>query len=739
MPPKRLNSSLNSCPYSFRGISLSAYLINLRTLLKTNDLVYLIMTTLKAKVIGMSCVSCANTIERILKSQGIDAHIEFTSAIAYINTDDESKLKKAKEKLNSLGYDILVQESNNEFIKKEKKNLILSWIFSIPIFIEMALMPFGIHIENHTINLALFIISSIIVIFFGRHVHKSGIGSLVVLAPNMDSLISIGTIVALSTYILSIFLPIGNFSSESAVIMNVFLLGNYIKNKSTVLASSKTEKLYSLIVSYANTIIDGNEVKVNIENITKGNIIIVKPGEVIPLDGVIIKGSSYIDESSITGEPLPKPKTIGDRVLGGTMNIDGYIEVRVEKEYKDTVIKKIVDFVEKSESTKLKIQSLIDKVVLYFVPLIFAILILVFGIWLIQGDTSKALVASISILVIACPCALGLAVPLAIKVEFGILATKGILIKNSETIEKIVKVNTVVFDKTGTITEGKPKVKSTNLPEDILKLVSAIESKVNHPLSTAIIEFSKSIGLEFSNINVENIKNVPGKGIEGTANGITIRIFKPDKEMENSNGTISIVYILENNNFIEKGYIEFEDNIKENVKEVIEYLKNKEIGVFLVTGDNKVSAKRVSREIGIPENNVFCNMLPDEKVNVIRKLREEGKNVMFVGDGINDAPSIKESLVGVAMSTGSDITSELGDVLIVGSRIKAIIDLLEVSKIIHRKIIQNLFYAFIYNIIAIPIAGLGLLTPGIAQLIMSISSISVVINSLLVKSRNNSH
>jgi P-type E1-E2 ATPase len=300
-------------------------------------------------------------------------------------------------------------------------------------------------------------------------------------------------------------------------------------------------------------------------------------------------------------------------------------------------------------------------------------------------------------------------------------------------------VNTVVFDKTGTITEGKPKVKSTNLPEDILKLVSAIESKVNHPLSTAIIEFSKSIGLEFSNINVENIKNVPGKGIEGTANGITIRIFKPDKEMKNSNGTISIVYILENNNFIEKGYIEFEDNIKENVKEVIEYLKNKEIGVFLVTGDNEVSAKKVSREIGIPENNVFCNMLPDEKVNVIRKLRKEGKNVMFVGDGINDAPSIKESFVGVAMSTGSDITSELGDVIIVGSRIKALIDLFEVSKMIHRKIIQNLFYAFIYNIIAIPIAGLGLLTPGIAQLIMSISSISVVINSLLVKSRNNSH
>jgi Cu+-exporting ATPase len=697
------------------------------------------MSTLKAKVIGMSCVSCANTIERVLKSQGIDAHIEFTSAIAYINTDDESKLKKAKEKLNSLGYDILVQESNDEFIKKEKKNLILSWIFSIPIFIKMALMPFGIHIENHTIDLALFIISSIIVIFFGRQVHKSGIGSLVVLAPNMDSLISIGTIVSLSTYILSIFLPIGNFSSESAVIMNIFLLGNYIKNKSTVLASSKIEKLYSLIVSYANTIIDGNEVKVNIENVNKGDIIIVKPGEIIPLDGVIIKGSSYIDESSITGEPLPKPKTIGDRVLGGTMNIDGYIEVRVEKEYKDTVIKKIVDFVEKSESTKLKIQSLIDKVVLYFVPSIFVISILVFGIWLIQGDTSKALVASISILVIACPCALGLAVPLAIKVGFGILATKGILIKNPETIEKIVKVNTVVFDKTGTLTEGKPKVKSTNLPEDILKLVSAIESKVNHPLSTAIIEFSKSIGLEFSNVNVENIKNVPGKGIEGTANGITIRIFKPDKEMENSNGTISIVYILENNNFIEKGYIEFEDNIKENVKEVIEYLKNKEIGVFLVTGDNEVSAKRVSREIGIPENNVFCNMLPDEKVNAIRKLREEGKNVMFVGDGINDAPSIKESFVGVAMSTGSDITSELGDVIIVGSRIKALIDLFEVSKMIHRKIIQNLFYAFIYNIIAIPIAGLGLLTPGIAQLIMSISSISVVINSLLVKSRNNSH
>jgi Cu+-exporting ATPase len=300
------------------------------------------------------------------------------------------------------------------------------------------------------------------------------------------------------------------------------------------------------------------------------------------------------------------------------MNIDGYIEVRVEKEYKDTVIKKIVDFVEKSESTKLKIQSLIDKVVLYFVPSIFVISILVFGIWLIQGDTSKALVASISILVIACPCALGLAVPLAIKVGFGILATKGILIKNSETIEKIVKVDTVVFDKTGTITEGKPKVKSTNLPEDILKLVAAIESKINHPLSTAIIEFSKSIGLKFSNVNVENIKNVPGKGIEGTANGITIRIFKPDKEMKNSNGTISVVYILENNNFIEKGYIEFEDKIKEDVKEVIEYLKNKEIGVFLLTGDNELSAKRVSREIGIPENNVFYNM--QEFFNTIAKI-----------------------------------------------------------------------------------------------------------------------
>ncbi len=691
------------------------------------------MPSIKGKVIGMSCISCANTIEKVLKSQGIIAKIDFTSATIYIDTDDQTKLQKAREKLNNLGYDILIQRSSEEFIKKERKNLILSWIISIPIFAEMILSILGIHLWSNITEKFLFLISSTIVIFFGRHIHKSGLGSLAILSPNIDSLISIGTIASLSTFPLSTILPIGNFSSEAAIIMNIFLLGNYIKNKSTISASIETEKLYSLIVNYANLIIDGKETKVNIENVKRGDIIIVKPGERIPLDGTIVKGNSYVDESSITGEPLPKSKSSGDTVLAGTMNIDGYLEIKVERENKDTVIRKILEYIEESENSKLQIQTVTEKVVLYFVPSIFIISLIAFVLWLIQGNINKALIASISVLVIACPCALGLAVPLAIKVGFGILTTKGILVKDPETIEKVLKVDTVVFDKTGTLTLGKPKVKNTNLPNDIFILVAAVESKVNHPISSAITEFSKKLGIELSEVKVENVKNIPGKGIEGTANNTVIKILKSNKDSSNHNNTCSIVYVLENGKFVEKGFIEFEDEIKEKSKEVVEYLKKKGIEVFLLTGDNKSAAKKIANEVGIPEENVFYDMLPQEKAEIIKKLQNQGKKVMFVGDGINDAPSIKESFVGVAMSTGSDITSELGDVIIVGSRLESIVDLLEKSKMIHSKILQNLFYAFIYNIIAIPIAGMGLLTPGIAQLIMSISSISVVLNSLLLR------
>jgi len=723
------------------------------------------------KISGMTCAGCSSGLEKYLNKQEgiIKAEVNLVMSNAIIEYDEKLvNMDKIDEYVRqagfrSLGIDKFEEEKKS--LKREKIKLIITIGLGLILMAICMLNMFEVNIPFFNINknpkvyaITLAILcTSIIAMYFNTLV--SGVRKIIHKMPNMDSLISIGVITSYlySIYSLIMILFVNvhyvhKIYFESAAMVIVFTkIGRYIDGKSKLKVKEAITKLMTITPSKATIIKDEYEVKVNIDEINKGDIVICKPGEKIAVDGTIVNGFTHIDESFITGESISKDKKSGDKVVAGSINLDGYIEYRAEKIGKDSAVSEIVRMVVNSVNSKTYVARIADKICSYFVPVIILIAIISLIVWLVLGKTIFfALNIFISVLVVACPCALGLATPIATTVATGTSVKNGILIKNNRVLENINKIDTVVFDKTGTLTDGKLKIAEIcrygNLSENgILQLVGTIERKSEHPIAKAIVQRCSKQGIKLGQVREVDI--LTGLGVKARYKGDDVLIGSKNLMLENNiaineedeqrlydNGNI-VIFVAINNELV--SIIGLKDKVKETAKELVERLKKNNIEVIMLTGDNEKTANLIADEIGI--THVISNVLPNEKAERIEELRKNGKKVMMVGDGINDAPSLVKADVSVSLEEATDIAIDSSDVVIMNSDLTKIALLLNIGKKTLKVIKQNLFWAFIYNIIMIPIAA-GLLTkldimlnPMYSALAMTISSIAVVLNSLRLK------
>ena len=631
-------------------------------------------------------------------------------------------------------------------IKDWKKKTYLSWFFAIPIAILMlSERIFGMSFipENYLV-IVLLVLAFPVVFIFGFQTIKGGMRGLFTFYFNMDSLIALGTVVAYLTGIFSYLGFVSDYSGVSAMIMSFYTTGKYVESIARGRASQEIKKLLELGAKNARIIRNRKEIEIPISEIQIGDVMIVKPGEKIPTDGMVLKGFSSVDESMITGESLPVDKKTRDLVIGATINQDGILYVKATKIGKDTFLSHIIELVENAQGTKVPIQELADKITGIFVPAILVIAFMTFSGWFyFSGDMSRSIGIGISVLVIACPCALGLATPTALMVGSGMGARRGILIRKGEAIQTMKNVKIVVFDKTGTITKGKPEVKAIQSSRKVsekylMEIAASMERLSEHSIAKSIVEHARLRKYK----EVKYFKILRGKGIEGTIGRkkiiignanlmneqkISLREFGNSIEKFESRGFTTMI-VSENKEAI--GIIGVADAVKEDSKEAVATLSSQGYKTIMITGDNERTARAIAREVGISE--VIANVLPEDKAKKVEELQKQGM-VAFVGDGINDAPALKQSNVGIAMGTGTDIAIESGDLVLAKGSLVGVVQAINLSKKTFGKIKQNLFWAFAYNVTAIPLAVAGLLHPVIAEIAMALSSITVVTNANLLR------
>ncbi len=601
----------------------------------------------------------------------------------------------------------------------------------------------------------LFIITTPIMIFGGKGFFMGAWHAIKQRVANMDLLIALGTSTA---YIYSAFvvffpgvLPVEEknvYFEVSAIIIAFVLLGKYMEEIIKKRSSAAIRKLLDLKPQQARVIQDGKEIEVPAESLMVDDIIIVRPGEKIPTDGRVVEGHSSVDEKMLTGESIPVEKQSGDYVIGGTINGLGSFKFKAERVGADTTLSQIITMVEEAQTSTAQIQRYADKIAAYFVPAVVTTAFLSALLWLFFGSTTTALLSFVAVLIIACPCALGIATPAALMVGVGKGAEMGILIRGAEYLEKAEKLNTVVFDKTGTLTKGAPEVTSIIIDEDtgynntdILKLAATAEKGSEHPLAAAI--FKKAEALKINIPDIETFEAIPGHGVKGSFNGKEIFVGNRKLMQENNipiekwEQTISsieekgntVMLAAEDKMFV--GLIAVADTLKTNAVHVVDGLKKEGVEVIMLTGDNERTAQAIGKSLGI--SRIIANVLPADKAAVIKDLQSEGKVVAMVGDGINDSPALAQSDIGIAIGSGSDIAKETGGIILVKDDLRDVIRAIKLSKATMRKIKQNLFWAFIYNTVGVPVAALGLLNPIIAAAAMALSSLSVVTNSALLK------
>ena len=722
---------------------------------------------------GMTCSACSNRLEKyLLKQDGIiNASVNLVMSNALVEYDETKlNIKNVEEFVKKAGFKSLGLYTDIKTKNNTKNNKVLFIIFLILSIILMyvsmghmiGLPTFEfLNMHTHPISYAItLLIITIPFIFYGFDIIKSGFKNLIHKSPNMDTLVAIGVLSSLLYSLYNMYIIIkGNTSYvehlyfESAAIVIFFIkLGRYIDGASKDKTKEAIQKLVQITPKDATIKVNGDEKKVTIDEINKGNIVISKPGERISVDGEIVIGKTHLDESFITGESKPVAKNIGDKVIAGSINYDGYIEYKAEKIGKESTISEIVKLVIEATNTKAPIAKIADTVSGYFVPTVIIIAFITFLVYLFLGlGFTSAINTFVTILVVACPCSLGLATPLAIVISEGVCATHGILVKKSETLENASKINTIVFDKTGTLTYGTLKIAEilnySNLTNnEIVELAGSLESKSTHPISKAFKEYIEANNLKI--LDVEKFEDISGYGIVGTIDNNTILVgnskllnkykvenkYIEQEELLATNGN-SIVYIAKNNEIL--GIIGVNDIIRDNVKNIIEELNKNNIEVIMLTGDNNKTAKSIADTLGI--KNVIANVTPNEKSNIIKKLKEEGKIVMMCGDGINDSPALALSDIGVSVNSGTDIARDSSDVILTKNDLTSIVNLINISKKTIRNIKQNLFWAFFYNSLMIPIAmgvlsGIGInINPMIASLAMVLSSFTVILNALRLK------
>ena len=625
-----------------------------------------------------------------------------------------------------------------------KHKLIWSWVLTIPIVIIMlSERLFGVSLIEMPYSIITILVLGFPVLFiFGFDTMKGGLRGLFTFYFNMDSLIALGTLVAYLTGIFSFTGVVLDYSGVAAMIMAFFTTGKYVEAKARGRASEEIRKLLELGAKNATVVRDGKEMEIPIDEVRLGDVIIVKPGEKIPTDGIVVKGESSVDESMVTGESLPVDKSKGKNVIGATINQDGILYIKATKVGKDTFLAHIIDLVEQTQSEKIPIQKLADKITSVFVPFILVLAVLTFANWWIfSGDLSKSIGIGVAVLVIACPCALGLATPTALMVGSGIGAKRGILIRKGEAIQTMKEIKIVVFDKTGTVTKGKPEVTdiySKIKEEKLLEIAASIEKLSEHPIAHAIV--TKANLKIYKKVTAFSI--IRGKGVVGKISGNDIvignRALMNDKKIKYSSfedqisefesGGKTAMIVAENKKVI--GIIAVADAIKEDSVIAIKKLNMHGYRTVMITGDNERTANAIAMQVGIKE--VIANVLPEDKSKKVSELQKEGF-VAFIGDGINDAPALKQSNVGIAMGTGTDIAIEAGDIVLARGSLLGVVQAINLSKATFRKIKQNLFWAFAYNVVAIPLAVLGFLHPVVAEIAMALSSITVVTNANLLR------
>ncbi len=753
----------------------------------------------KFDIKGMTCSSCSAHVEKAVKKlEGIQK-VNVNLLSNNMTVEYNEKVLNDEKIINAVtneGYGASLCETEKEEtrkvqeieegkdeIKSMKKRLIISVCFLIPLmYIAMYHMIsdwFKIPIPHiiQTIfhgseNAITFGFTQLLlllpIVYVNRNYFIVGFKRLFKGSPNMDSLIAIGSTAAIVYGIVAIYMigyGLGHnqieivkkytmdiYFESAGTILTLITVGKYLEAKSKGKTSDAIKKLINLAPKTAIVIREENEIEVNFEEIVIGDIIVIKPGGGIPVDGIIIEGSSTIDQSSITGESVPVEKKVGDSVVSGTINKNGYFKMKATKVGNDTTLSQIIKLVEEASNSKAPISKLADKVSGIFVPCVITIAILATAFWLLQGQTIEfALSIGIAVLVISCPCALGLATPVAIMVGTGKGAQNGILIKSAESLEILHSVDTIVLDKTGTITEGKPKV--TNIITDInekelLKIAGSLEKSSEHPLAEAIIEKAKEENIDL--IEVSEFEAVVGRGIIGKIDGrkyyggnlklmeeynINVNHAKKQAEEFSKQGK-TVLYFANEESII--GTIAVADTLKLTSKQAIKELKRKNKQIVMLTGDNKIVAETIGKEIGITE--IVSEVLPQDKEKEVYKLQKEGKKVAFVGDGINDSPALVRADVGLAIGSGTDIAIESADIVLMKNDLFDVVTAINLSKAVIKNIKMNLFWAFFYNAIGIPVAagvfylGLGLkLNPMIGAAAMSLSSVCVVTNALRLK------
>jgi P-type Cu+ transporter len=737
--------------------------------------------SISGKVKGMSCTACSASIERNLKKMEgiISVAVNFAAEKASIEYDSEKvKLSDIRNKIAKLGYELVLEniedpkeevDEDEVRMKKAKAQMISALLLSASIMILMGIHMFVYHFPGYKIYEA--VLSFPIIFIIGRHVHIASFKALKNKSPNMDVLVTLGSVPAYLIGLVGLFVPIQTFIEMSSMIMSFHLLGKYLEVRAKGRASQAIKKLVQMGAKTAKILVDGNEIEVPVKELNIGDVMIIRPGEKIPTDGTVVEGSSLVDESMATGESMPVKREVGHDVIGATLNKQGMLKVKVTKVGKDTFLAQVIKMVEECQGSKVPIQEFADRITGYFVPVILLLsafsfisynLFPEFHLGIIRWGSSflpwvnpdfspmtLAFITATAVLVIACPCALGLGTPTALMVGSGMGAEKGILIRNGEAVQTFKDVKAIAFDKTGTITKGKPEVTdlvttSTISEEKLLYFAATIEKASEHPLAHAIVEnaVNKKVVLG----EVKDFSAVVGMGVVGIIDGEKLLVGNRKLMTENKifyeayESTLvrleeeakTAMLIAKGTELI--GIVAVADTLKEDSILAIAELEKMGIKTAMITGDNKRTAAAIGKKVGI--SHVISEVLPDGKVEEVLRLQKEFGIIAMVGDGINDAPALKQANVGIAIGTGTDIAIEAADVTLVRGELSGIISAIKLSKATFRKIKENFFWAWFYNVVAVPIAILGLLHPMIGASAMALSSLNVIYNSLRLKKVN---